>query len=44
VGGDFTACFLGAAFSMPLNQSFNFIVTATPEVRLFILLCLCGDD
>ena len=33
VAGDFAGCFLSAAFSMPLNQSYNYLVTATPEAR-----------
>jgi hypothetical protein len=33
VAGDFAGCLLGAAMSMPLNQSYNYLVTATPEAR-----------
>jgi hypothetical protein len=30
VAGDFSGCVVAAAFSMPLNQCFNFLVTARP--------------
>ena len=33
VMGDFAGSIIGAAFSMPLNQSYNYLVTASPEAR-----------